>query len=351
MRSKQHKQRRRKAAPTRPMKTVYVIGAGFSRELGYPLTQQLLHLLPNGIDEELKKIVRFHHPRWDERIETLPDIEELLTALSVNEELLPVLEAGGEFNEESVRTARSRLLRQIAEWFHQIHNERTPQKEALLHKFWERHAREATVIISFNWDYELDRKLFNDEPTRANYGLNGNRRKGRPVLLKPHGSLNWYLEPSAQHLSDNRTEALYRVSGDGEDESVYRFLPWRAQKSKSEREYVPWIVPPTHFKRFRHPMLRELWDTSVRALSTAKRVYFLGYSQPEADWHSRYILRCGFYNQENGAPHNGTRRKATGQASVIVVNPDPGAFHRIETTVGWQCQWIPSSVGEWLNAD
>ena len=251
------------------MKTVYVIGAGFSRELGYPLTQQLLHLIPNGIDEELKKIVRFHHPRWDERIETLPDIEELLTALSVNEELLPGLEAGGEFNEESVRTARSRLLRQIAEWFHQIHNERTPQQKALLHKFWERHAREATVIISFNWDYELDRKLFNDEPTRANYGLNGNRRKGRPMLLKPHGSLNWYLEPSAQHLSDNRTEPLYQVSREGEDESVYRFLPWRAPKSKKRARIRPVDRAPNSFQTLSPP--RCCGNSGIRAFGHSAR--------------------------------------------------------------------------------
>ena len=334
--------------PGRRPKTVYIIGAGFSKEFDYPLTRNLLHLLPNGINDELKQIICFHYPSWDGRTETLPDIEELLTSLSANEELLPHLRAGGKFEKQSVQTARNDLLRETSNWFHDIHQGRSSRQKGLLQKFREQHARHATSIISFNWDYELDRELFNDEPSAQNYGIIDGARQS-PTLLKPHGSLNWYVESSVTQVKQDRLDLLYEGSGKKEDESVYRFLRWRAPKSKLGREYVPWIVPPTHFKRFHHPMLRRLWHRSVQVLSPARRVYFLGYSQPEADWHSRYILRCGFYNQEHGVPHNGTRRKPTGRATVTVVNPDAGAFRRIEQTVGWRCEWLPSTVEHWLN--
>ena len=36
----------------------------------------------------------------------------------------------------------------------------------------------------------------------------------------------------------------------------------------------------------------------MEALSTTSAVYFLGYSLPAADWHARYIFRCGFYNRQ-----------------------------------------------------
>ena len=328
-------------------KTVYIIGAGFSKELGYPLTRNLLYLLPNGINDKLKRIFSFHYPNWDERTETLPDVEELLTALDANEELLPGLVAGGKFNAQSVQSARDRLLQKIAEWFHEIHKGRSSGHKGFLENFREKHARYAVAIISFNWDYELDRDLFGDQPRAQQYGIDDSNGV-TPALLKPHGSLNWYVDESEKHVKENRLELLYEGSGKEGDESIYQFLPWRASQQK-RRNYVPWIVPPTHFKRFRHPMLRSLWNQSVTVLSTATRVYFLGYSQPETDWHSRFILRCGFYNQEYGVPGDGKRGPATGKATVTVVNPDVEAFRRIEQTVGWQCDWQPLTIEQWLN--
>ena len=112
--------------PGRRPKTVYIIGAGFSKEFDYPLTRNLLHLLPNGINDELKQIICFHYPSWDGRTETLPDIEELLTSLSANEELLPHLRAGGKFEKQSVQTARNDLLRETSKTI--VKAERTSSK-------------------------------------------------------------------------------------------------------------------------------------------------------------------------------------------------------------------------------
>ena len=260
------------------------------------------------------------------------------------------LRRGGQFNVETVRATRVRLLRDIVDWFHDIHKSRSLRQKRLLGNFSEQHARQADSIISFNWDYELDKALFDQQPGAQYYGIQ-HGAGNRPVLLKPHGSLNWYLESSVAHVKKDLLDCLYKGSGKEDDESVYRFLRWRAPKSKLGRAYDPWIVPPTHLKRFRHPMLRKLWERSVQVLSTAKRVYFVGYSQPEADWHSRYILRCGFYNQTHGVPQQGTRRRLTSQAKVTVVNPDAEAFRRIEETVGWGCEWVPSTVATWLDVN
>jgi hypothetical protein len=61
---------------------VYVIGAGFSAGLGYPLTllQRLWPKLDADLKRRLVKVVRFHHPRFDERrFSSFPNIEELLS--------------------------------------------------------------------------------------------------------------------------------------------------------------------------------------------------------------------------------------------------------------------------------
>ncbi len=97
-------------------------------------------------------------------------------------------------------------------------------------------------------------------------------------------------------------------------------------------------------------MLRMVWKRCVETLSIASEVYFLGYSLPIADWHSRYILRCGFHNQEEGLPLNGKRAKPIGKSRVYVVNPDRVALQRIETVVGWKCEWIPMRISQWLGS-
>ena len=80
---------------TSDRRTVFVVGAGFSADLEYPLTSQLLPRVRNRFDKafstQFDEVVRFHHPGWDRRRATLPDIEQLLTELSANEELLPAV--------------------------------------------------------------------------------------------------------------------------------------------------------------------------------------------------------------------------------------------------------------------
>ncbi len=73
-------------------KCVYVIGAGFSAGLGYPLTSDLLMRLWNRIDDSLKeqlsRVITFHHPGFDsKRFSSFPNIEQLLSEMLVNEEL------------------------------------------------------------------------------------------------------------------------------------------------------------------------------------------------------------------------------------------------------------------------
>ena len=83
-------------------------------------------------------------------------------------------------------------------------------------------------------------------------------------------------------------------------------------------------------------------------MSAAKKVFFLGYSLPEADYHARlHPLRCGFHNQTEGELDKRNRRKnPTGPAEVIIVNPDCEAARRIKESVspGHKCWWFPTPI-------
>lgn len=329
-------------------RTVFVVGAGFSTEFGYPMARDLLPRLWGRLEEPKRKafskVFKFHHPDWDFRPATLPEIEILLTELAASDRLLPSGKWEGPFTVRKLRKIREELLFEIANWFHEIHTD--APTGSVTSEFVDRVRSERATVISFNWDYELDKALF-PKITPKYYGL-GKEAIKEPVLLKPHGSLNWYPEATGRKIKSDRRVKLW--NGKGRDESIYCFLRWRAPRSH-RRRYVPWIVPPTHLKDFQHGMLKRIWERCVEALSTAKKVYFLGYSLPVADWHSRYIFRCGFHNQEKRVPLRGRHRAPGSKAKVWVVNPDPYAFRRIESIVGWDCEWVPTRVGNWLDED
>jgi hypothetical protein len=84
-------------------------------------------------------------------------------------------------------------------------------------------------------------------------------------------------------------------------------------------------------------------------LSDASEVRFIGYSLAAADFHARFILRCGFYAQTAGKPKaDGFRSAPTGQAKVTIVDPLEASFSTIQSTVGWPCEWFQGTASDWV---
>jgi hypothetical protein len=341
--------------PHRIRDTVYVVGAGFSAGLGYPLTKSLLidvwDRLPADSREQLKQIIEFHHPAFDfARKTSFPDIEQLLTEMTVNLELFDASRpAEGRFTKSQLKDSREILLFTIASWFHEIYGPAT--ETHWLSEVVAKLRREKAAVVSFNWDLILDQLLFSGKVDTESYGLSEDLRDG-PVLLKPHGSLNWYEGNQLQHVTDlKRIEIFHNRKAAN---CVHAFLLPRGVKSKTGKRYTPLIIPPTYFKDFKPSVFRRLWQNCTDVLSTAKRLVFLGYSLPAADLHAQFIFRCGFHNQLSGRlKKDGGRYPATGAAEVIVVNPDQEAARRIETVAGPKipCTWIPRRVQDWPDLD
>jgi hypothetical protein len=210
--------------------------------------------------------------------------------------------------------------------------------------------RQACRKDTFNWDLVLDHSLFgSDELTPQSYGLAKTLGDG-PIILKPHGSLNWYEATQIRKKSKNRFMKLF-PSKDPK-ERIMAFLRPREVKSKAGRRYTPLIVPPAFLKDFSRPIFRQLWRRCTELLSTPKELTILGYSLPAADLHSQFIFRCGFHNQIEGRIRkSGGRHAPTGPAKVIIVNPDQEAARRIEAIAGPRipCSWIPKRIEDWLD--
>lgn len=337
--------------PERIRDTVYVVGAGFSSGLGYPLTKSLLIDVWNKLEKEprnqLRRIIEFHHPAFTARRKTsFPDIEQLLTEIAVNLDLFDASRAAeGTFKKDSLENARENLLSTIASWFHEIYQQATHTE--WLSRLVAKMRRENAAIVSFNWDLVLDQLLFEGEVNRETYGLSDELSSG-PVLLKPHGSLNWYEATQIKKVSEEKRVVIFPHKKP--EERIEAFVHPREIKSKVGRRYTPLIVPPTYLKDFKRPVFRQLWNRCTDVLSTPRKLVFLGYSLPAADLHAQYIFRCGFHNQIEGRlKDDGSRFVPTGPSKVIIVNPDQDAARRLEGVAGPQiaCTWMPRRIEEW----
>jgi hypothetical protein len=342
------------AGPARFRDTVYVVGAGFSAGLGYPLTKSLLidvwNRLESDAQHQLQKIIEFHHPAFTiERKTTFPDIEQLLTEIAVNLDLFDASRpAEGRFKKGYLEKSKEDLLSAIAGWFHYLYD--NASRTSWLSQFVERLRRENAAIVSFNWDLVLDQQLFALGLSSESYGLSEQLTSG-PVLLKPHGSLNWYQSTEIEKVSEDAHIEIF--SNPSPKEAIEAFVHPREIKSKVGRRYTPLIIPPTYLKDFNRPIFRQLWRRCTDMLSTPKELVFLGYSLPLADLHAQFIFRCGFHNQVKGRlkEDGGTERHtSTGPAKVTIVNPDQDAARRIEAVAGpdIKCIWVPKRIQDWL---
>src|ERR1700730_14440128 len=237
------------ARPKRIRDTVYVIGAGFSTGLGYPLTKSLLidvwTRLPKDSRKRLKQIIEFHHPGFTVKRKTnFPDIEQLLTEIAVNLDLFDASRpAEGRFTREDLEASRAHLLFKIASWFHEIYEQATDT--TWLSTIVERIRAEQAAIVSFNWDLVLDQQLFQSNLGPNSYGLGAHLDPG-PLLLKPHGSLNWYEAAEIKTVvKKSRVEIFHHKKS---NDRIEAFVHPREIKSRAGRQYTPLIVPPTYLK-------------------------------------------------------------------------------------------------------
>jgi hypothetical protein len=299
----------------------------------------------------LQKVIEFHHHGFDPTsFASFPNVEQLLSQMAVNDEFFDASRTyTGKFTKAKLRDVQQQFLLEMADWFHTLTStERMKRAEKQwLGKFRDRVTKERATIISFNWDLVLDKLLFGARLDAASYGIPDARTEA-PVLLKPHGSLNWFEDQPGKFIKENLRFPVY---SDGK-RSVYAFRDLtRGPDTKHNRTYRPLIIPPAYLKKFDEPIFTKLWQRATSELSTAKKVVFLGYSMPDADLHAQFIVRCGFHNQVRGElPESGKRRPGPGPAEVLIVNPDRGAAQRIASVVSpkSKCEWISTPAADWI---
>ena len=156
-------------------------------------------------------------------------------------------------------------------------------------------------LITFNYDLALDYALhFNG--LRSNYCL-GDDAQGIP-FMKLHGSFNWTRCSKSEcgtvvpwHLHDFFSMANWDTVGMTPGSVAKLNLTERIGDNLIHcgvpRLSDPVIVPPTWNKTQYHRDIASVWQNAARHLSEAENIFVVGYSLPATDHFFRYLYALG----------------------------------------------------------
>ncbi len=175
--------------------------------------------------------------------------------------------------------------------------------------------------------------LYRQQDQESIYSDNG------PLLCKLHGSVNWFhpIKGTEPIKVEDRMGYIRNFEQDRQD---------RAPLIVGDTTYPDLraiLVPPMYFKHQIVPEMDANWAAAAKALRSAEKVAFVGYSFPPSDTHMRYFLASSLY-------------KNVGLEAIHVVDPQAVAIcERLKkgdygTAIGrmlrpfeggWHCNRVP----------
>jgi hypothetical protein len=280
------------------MSTAYILGAGASRHVGYPLASkmgtEILHwmLTANDITGQLRPTAELVINRFGES----PNIEDVITQLSsaikqlsrnVEEEYMELLTLGN---------AMGWIAGAVREWFREIHNNAAP----LYAEFVDKVIAPGDVIVTFNYDDSAERELRRSEKWELSTGYGfplGATPQASPVLmLKLHGSINWLTSlfggattgPIAvgPSLSMGHRPVIHKA------DTAYLGYPDFAGHLYPGGGAIPCLIMPGRTKEFFYDTSfgREftefwdgLWSQASDTLKSTDQIVLIGYSLLSVD--------------------------------------------------------------------
>jgi hypothetical protein len=277
------------------MKTVYVMGAGASKHVGYPLIsgmgKQLFEWMaayPNGMFSGSADLLV-------ERFGKAPNIEDVIT------EVQSSIECNGTDRVQHFHlvSARQHLFDGLRLWFREIH-----LNPAIGYAgFADEVIQPGDVVISFNYDDSLERELRRGGKWDVSHGYGfplGKIEQPFPVLvLKLHGSINWLaaifggavLGTMRQIDPDDGALGHYPVIHEADLEFLgYRNFSGHVYRIGSAA--FPALILPGRNKEFFYqtsfgeewkPFFDHLWLQASEALRQAERLVICGYSMLSVD--------------------------------------------------------------------
>lgn len=280
---------------------VVIFGAGSSTVAGIPTTARFLDetrrivdsgRLRKGLEEVIRDVLTLHDqgpPGLN--VEELYSLITTLQSTWIWEERL----RGRDFSAQFL----------IANTILQCMRPTTRAHDAYVRKFLRNDSARATV--NFNWDPVLDFAIALEYNVR--YGYDGRtetldrppKRAEERILLKPHGSLNWWFCPNPDCRRLWVSQTVVHLTRWWTSEQRYRCScrrrPWLfpaiIPPAASKLTYVSSIPPQVHGPLF-HQLTYDVWGDVYDVLESANRVVIVGYSFPLLDQEMLLLVRDAF---------------------------------------------------------
>lgn len=313
-------------------RTVYILGAGFSKEANIPLQSEILEAIRNlNLSDAPPSLVNRYLNSWSQASSFLdsifgpkedPPLEDVFTLLDETISRRQYCRGYSWYDLETVNKALSEVILYLFQLIQQEKNKTSHEFYNILAAFLleetlkSKQQTPPCSIISLNWDCVLDNAIdlciakcpkvnvaidyacyctAIPEISRYAFLQHGEHSDIHKIkVMKLHGSTNWLLCPNCGRL--------YVGLGAQGDTWVNYILGASCPQcanilSSSENHKLkppvlePVLITPTFIKKIENPHIRMVWHNAYINLCEAEKVVFIGYSLREADYRLRTLFK------------------------------------------------------------
>lgn len=302
-------------------RTVFILGAGASRESGGPLISDFLDI---AYELRRKGLTGPDAQSFDLVFDAIAELQSIHSKSTLDLDNIEAVFAAFEmlnlfgkqlasFTEEQIQNLGPSIRRVIVRVLETqirlpvtrssgagVKVEPPPPYQAFANLLMQMQSedRDSVTVITFNYDLALD-YAFHFLNVPVDYCLDSANRKGHVQIMKLHGSLNWarfagnkaaVAWPLESFLSRHSWPLL--TPG----EPVPLLLASHLSDFKMGDESAlpdPVIVPPTWNKTQYQNQIAPVWRRASLHLSAAENIFVMGYSLPETDPFFRYLYALG----------------------------------------------------------
>ncbi|MGD2109800.1 MAG: hypothetical protein PVI86_10445 [Phycisphaerae bacterium] len=303
--------------------TVFILGAGASKEAGAPLMNEFLdeaHRLwkmgdVHDANEDFKRV--FQGIGALQRVHSkaqldIHNIESVFAAFEMSKTVNTFPGHDADCIDGLIKSLKKLIVHTLEQ------NVRLPVREGrphppghyedfvvmLKHLMREALPRESVAVLSFNYDMALDYSLHWRKVPRS-YGLQASPSQAIP-LLKLHGSLNWGHCTKCHEVVPIELGEFFKQFrwADLSEETTAQLkigsLLDRFEHCDSPLDPEPVLVPPTWHKEDYHRGIGQVWARAAAELAEAENIFVIGYSLPLSDSFFRYLYGLGTVGETQG---------------------------------------------------